>query len=413
MLIKTKVMWRKIVAPEILFSIGTIQALYPYISWSFNGLNTSYSYTLTYIPVIIWVTGYLSFWIGTKFVRNIKPVDYNFMEKINWKKFNIIFTVILVLTCFSILQAIEFYGGIPLAQYANDTATVSDINDMQKNSNAGQLGLLTSLLLFLNSFIIILVIKSFEGGKKDTLLFLVITLVEIFGGLMAGKRQGLLITVIFVMCGLALRYENPFKPILNILNIPKAKILRFSIVMLVTLSLVWMMGAMSVLRTGDSKSMSSSGLDEILRYLELPLINLESQCETIGLGFSRNNLIYPFIPLLPYGVQQDVISAIEDSPRYPEPTSPPGFYGSLHWGLGIYGTIAFSFIFGLICQYFYSMSSYNIFYFLTYCQIAWPLISSHTYNHFFTLLFLPVPTFLVWLLSKVVDNSKTNNMLRY
>jgi oligosaccharide repeat unit polymerase len=402
-------MWKQIFAPEILFLIGMAQALSPYISWSFNGLNQSYSYSLTYIPIVIWATGYLSFWIGTKFVKNIKKVEHDFIEKINWRKFNIIFAVILVLTCFSILQAIQLYGGIPLAQYANDAATVNDINDMQKNSEAGQLGLLTSLLLFLNSFILILVIKNFEGSRQDTVLFILITLLEIFGGLMAGKRQALLMTTVFVTCGLSLRYENPFKPILNILNLPKTKITRFFILILVPLSLVWMMGAMSALRTGDSISTGTSGSDEILRYLELPLINLESQCETIGFGFSQNNFFYPFIPLLPYGIQQDVLSSTRDLPRYPEPTSPPGFYGSLHWGLGIYGTIAFSFIFGLICQYFYSRSSYDMFCFLTYSQIAWPLISAHTYNHFFTLLFLPVPTFILWLLSKLVDNSRADN----
>jgi oligosaccharide repeat unit polymerase len=395
-------MWKKFFAPEILFLMGTLQALLPYVLWSFNGLNRSYSYTTTYVPLVIWATGYFSFWIGTKFVKNIRPFENNFFEIINWNKFNVILAALIGLTCLFIAQAIIVYGGIPLVQYANEIASVNDINEIQTNSSAGQFGILASLLLFLNSFVLIIIVKSFESGKKYTFLFGLIIFIEIFGGLMAGKRQSLLITAVFVTCGLSLRYVNPFKPILDIINIPTAKFIRFFTVIAVASLIIWIIGAASAIRSGNS---NSSGIDEIFRYLELPLINLESQCETIGFGFTQNNFMYPFISLLPFSMMQDAILSVKDLPRYPEPTSPAGFYGALHWGFGIYGTISASFIFGLISKYLYSRSSHNIFYFLTYCQISWTLIAAHTYNHFLTLLFIPVPTIVLLLFSKIINNS--------
>ena len=221
---------------------------------------------------------------------------------------------------------------------------------------------------------------------------------------MAGKRQCLMITAMFVVCGLSLHFNDPFKPIFNIINIPKNKLVRFILLVIMMSSLVWMMGAMMGLRTGIATT-TFSGIDEILTYLELPLINLESQCETIGIGWEQKNFVYPFIRLLPYGITQSVMALSKDLPYYPEPTASAGFYGELHWGLGIYGIILFSFIAGLVSKYLYTRSSDNIFYFLAYCQISWTLISAHTYNHFLTLMFIPAPTFILFLFSKIIDDS--------
>jgi oligosaccharide repeat unit polymerase len=400
-------MWKIFFKPEILFLIGTLQALSPYIIWSFYGLNKSYSYTTTYIPVIIWTTGYLSFWFGTKFIKNTELFQSNLLQQVNWNRFNFVLLLTLMLSCICIAQSILLYGGIPLAQYASNTVTVGDINEIQKDATAGQLGFLSSLLFFLNSLILLLIIRDFDSGKKHTLVLFAAAFIEVFGGLMAGKRQSLLITSLFVLCGLSLRYSNPLEAIMTMINIPSNKLIRFSVLAIMASLFVWMMGSMFALRTGNINS-DYSGANEIMTYLEFPLINLESQCEIIGFGFTQNNFFYPFNGLLPYGMTQDFLSSTSSLPRYPEPTAGAGFYGALHWGLGINGTIFFSFISGMISKFFYNRSSHNIFYLLAYCQITWTLISAHTYNHFLTLLFIPVPVFVLLLFSKTLDNSQNN-----
>jgi oligosaccharide repeat unit polymerase len=396
-------MWKLLFAPEILFLIGTVQSLFPYIIWFFNGLNKNYAYTTTYVPITIWITGYLSFWLGARLMRGTKPIQADFLAVVKWDKFNLILGLIFGLVCIVIGQAIEVYGGIPLLQYASSTSHVTDVNDLQNNASAGQFGLLLSLLLFLNALILMLIIRSFESGRKYTLIFLVLALTEIFGGLMAGKRQALLITASFIICGLALRYNNPFKPILHIANIPNNSLTKLFLPIALSSAIVWVMGAMIGLRTGNA---ATSGTDEILTYLELPLINLESQCERIGFGLEQNNFIYPLVTLLPYGLIQNILLSAKDLPSYPEPTASAGFYGALHWGWGLYGTIGFSFIVGLICKYLYNKSSSSIFHFLAYCQICWTLISAHSYNHFVTLMFIPVPVMILFLFSKFVEIRK-------
>jgi oligosaccharide repeat unit polymerase len=394
-------MWKTLFAPEVLFLIGGVQSLLPYIVWFFNGLNKSYAYTTTYIPITIWMTGYLSFWIGARSIKSAQPIQTDFLKIVKWDKFNFILGLTFGLICIAILQAIEVYGGIPLLQYASEASNVSNVNDLQNNASAGQFGLLLSLLLFLNALILMFIIRSFESGKKHTLIFILLALTEIFGGLMAGKRQALLITTTFVICGLSLRYNNPFRPILDIVNIPNTRLTKLLIPIAISSSLIWIMGSMIALRTGNA---ATSGTDEILTYLELPLINLESQCEKIGFGLEQNNFIYPLVTLLPYGLIQGVMLSVKDIPYYPEPTASTGFYGTLHWGYGIYGTIVFSFIIGLTCKHLYNKSASSIFHFLAYCQICWTLISAHSYNHFLTLMFIPVPTMILFLFSKTIDN---------
>ena len=184
-----------------------------------------------------------------------------------------------------------------------------------------------------------------------------------------------MVTSMFVVCGLSLHFNDPFKPIFNIINIPKNKLFRLFLLMIIMSSIVWGMGAMIGLRTGNATN-AFSGIDEILTYLELPLINLESQCETIGFGFEQKNFVYPFIRLLPYSIIQSVLLSSRDLPYYPEPTASAGFYGELHWGFGIYGIILFSFIAGLVSKYLYSRAADSVFHFLAYCQISWTLISA-------------------------------------
>ena len=59
-------MWRKIVSPEMLFAVGGLQSLSPYIWWTLIDKNPDYEYQVSFIPMIFWLGGYLAFLIGCR-----------------------------------------------------------------------------------------------------------------------------------------------------------------------------------------------------------------------------------------------------------------------------------------------------------------------------------------------------------
>jgi hypothetical protein len=89
-------MWRKIVSPEILLLLGTLQAIFPYVLWVFQGKNESYNYEITYLPLFLYIIGYFFFWLGTRFFKSnlnriypeIVKISFSSLEKIHYFIFN-------------------------------------------------------------------------------------------------------------------------------------------------------------------------------------------------------------------------------------------------------------------------------------------------------------------------------------
>ena len=127
-------MWKKFVTPEVLFLLGTIQALSPYILWYFLGSNTSYNYEITYLPVIIWTVGYAFFWLGAKFVKAdpISPIQSLISLSSGSAKIAIWATISLVVV--QIIQAIQIYGVLPIYGYITGASNVTEINELQRDS---------------------------------------------------------------------------------------------------------------------------------------------------------------------------------------------------------------------------------------------------------------------------------------
>ena len=385
-------MWRKLFDPEILFLIGTIQALFPYILWQSQGLNESYRYEITALPIVIWSIGYFSFWLGARFVRKKKLITLESIQNVSLKKIKLATRITISAIIFQVILAVQVYGILPIYGYTTGEITVSETNDLQRESGFGQFGILSSSLFFLNGLILLLIIKSLKSGQKPSYTFFIAVLVEVIGGLIAGKRQSLFITITFIICGLSVYFNDPAKPFLKFIGLPKSWFLRILIGAGTLALLVYVFGYISSLRTGN---IERSGFEEILGYLQLPLINLESQCEQIGIGPYKYNLFYPISSLFPYRLYELVAPPLNELPYRPEPTIGAGFYGSLHWGLGFPGVVFFSFLFGFVSKYFYRKSfNKNIFHLLIYCQISWTLLAAHSYNHFFNLIFLPLPAIL-------------------
>jgi oligosaccharide repeat unit polymerase len=396
-------MWKQLFAPEILFFLGTSQALSPYIIWHLMGPNNSYNYEITYLPIVIWLVGYAAFWCGTKLVRiHVKNANLSSIQ-MSLGNIKIAILVMLLLVVLQIIQAIQIYGILPIYGYFTASANVLEINEIQRDSGFGQFGMLTTSLFFLNGLLLTLLLKGIEAHKKPRLFFLIAFCIEVFGSLISGKRQGLLICLTFLACGLSICFNNPLKPILKFFNLPNGQVIRLAIYASTIGGLVALFGFLSYLRIGSGAEIS--GMAEILNYLQYPLINLESQCAQIGLNPYKPSFFYPLLTLLPYRLYEGLALALSDLPMRPEPTIGAGFYGNIHWGLGIPGVIIYAVLFGFLAQYFYKKAANHFPHLLIYCQISWTLLSAHTYNHFFTLIFLPVPALLFLVFSALFNHA--------
>ncbi|MBD2197807.1 MULTISPECIES: O-antigen polymerase [Calothrix] len=381
-------MWRKIVSPEILFLLGTLQALFPYIIWMIQGPNENYNYEITYLPLFLWTIGYFFFWLGTRFFKsNVDNVSSKLI-KISFNGLKRIIFIISVLIIIQIINIVQAYGFLPILEFFSGSININDVNNNAVDTGFGQLGIFVTSLFFLNGLLLSLVIKAVESHKKLSLFFVINLLIAIFGTLITGKRQGLFILVFFIFSGLSIRFNSPLKTFIKVFGLQISKQVRILLYILVPAILIYFMGFIASLRIGSGYQIS--GTDETINYLQWPLINFEAQCEQAGLGPYKFNPIYSFVGLLPYRLYEDYVMN-NDLPPSPEPSSPVGFYGNLHWGLGITGIIVFALIFGMISKYFYKRSFFSLPHLLIYCQITWTLIAAHTYNHFLSLVFLPLP----------------------
>jgi oligosaccharide repeat unit polymerase len=399
-------MWRKFFSPELLLLIGTFQALSPYVLWAIQGLNPNYQYELTYLPIFIWILGYVCFCLGAKIIKNKRLDNYGNSIKIDMAHLKIITTIVLFVIIIQIFQVIQVYGTLPLYGYATGAIDVNTVNELQKESGFGQLGIFTISLFFLNGLLLALLIKSIETNQKINWFFLFASTIEIFGTLISGKRQGILIYIVYILCGLSIRFNNPLTTLLKTFKLPSNKILRLTIFISGFTLLLFAIGFISSLRGG--RGIERSGIDEIMDYLQFPLINLEAQCQQIGLNPYKFNFVYPLISLLPFKLFENFALANSDLPFRPEPTIGAGFYGNIHWGLGIIGIALYSFLFGLVSKYFYQNSFKRLSHLLIYCLISWTLLSAHTYNHFLNLIFIPVPAILFWLFCQIFNRSSLN-----
>jgi oligosaccharide repeat unit polymerase len=392
-------MWRRVASPECLFLAGTILSLLPYVHWRFEGLNHSYVYTTTYIPVVIWSMGYASFWLGARVKKMVSGTNVASPVTCNVKKVELLLALFLAATFMQVVALVYVHDGIPLLDYMAGTSDVQQSNDAQYGTSVGQLALFLMTLFGLNGLLLLLIIEREKVNAPPSLLIWTTLVTELFGSCFAGKRQGMFITMSFLVFGLAIRCDNPLTALTRLAN-TSGRAARVVFAVAIPTGLVLMVGFLGWLRTGGA--WEADGIELSRLYLEMPLINFEAQCEEVEYGpfeFNPTNFLNGFIPRR---IAEDLdIDATDLRPKL-EPTSPSGFFSELHWNLGLTGTIIGAFTFGFISRYFYDGARTNIFHLLVYGQITWCLISAFAFNHFFNLLFLPCPTVLFFLLSTVV-----------
>jgi oligosaccharide repeat unit polymerase len=404
-------MWRNLFRPEILFLIGALQAIFPYLIWSINGPNTAYSYSITYVPLFIWFIGYTSFFCGCYLGGNNsnKKKESHHFDTITLVKTSrrILNRGLFFLTGSLIIQIYFIslsYGYFPLQEIllGSTNKSIQDINLSTEESTFGQLGIFLNSLFLFNAFLLKIIIKSIEEKAKLGLWVVICIIIAIIGTLSTGKRQGLFMMIFFVTAGLSIRFDDPVRSIFLSFNIHLTKMKALFVTILSVVLMVSFLGIFASARVGSGYE--GSLLSEVTTYLELPLINFEAQCEQAGLGPMVFNPAYTFSLLLPTKLARELeYFTISASPSYPEVTSPAGFYQLIHWGLGMGGVILLSFITGLISKYFYRNSFTSILHLLIYSQLTWALFSSYAYNHFLFLSFLPLPCMIFFIFHRVLE----------
>ena len=203
--------------------------------------------------------------------------------------------------------------------------------------------------------------------------------------------------MLFIFTGLAIYYRDPVRALWSAVGLPGAKLLAKFLYVLVPAFLILLTGFLGSVRVGGRLGFDWSGMQDLIHYLELPLINFEGQTAIIGFGphiFNPGGLL---IGLLPSKLAAPLIGSVYQVPFLLEPTLGAGFYGPLLWETGMPGVVVFSFLVGRLSKSFYNRAYSSLFHFLVYCLMSWALFAAHTYNHFLTLIFLYGPAFAFWL----------------
>ncbi|KAB2849776.1 MAG: oligosaccharide repeat unit polymerase [Ignavibacterium sp.] len=386
-------------APEFLFFLSFAQAIFPYILWLDQNDAPSYPINITYYPIFVWIVGMISFIAGSM----IKSLFYGRDNKINNISAEIAFRnnnwslLLLIVWFVQTALIIKLYKGVPLVQYLNGSIDVSSVNQLQQKGFVGQFGLysVTNLLLIANfSFQIFLnkyFMKKFQW--KTLLTFLAFS----FGILMSGKRQGAFIAFFFI-AGSALMFNA--MPVAQ----KQYKDRTLFIIMISAISLlmlIFLFGFLGKIRTFGE--ITDSALLQIISYLEFPLINFEWQLYSFGINPAERNMLPLLSGFLPYKylVKGDYylpFTEIVYGFRYPQPGIGAGIYGPVHLAGGISSIIVFSIVLGYFSKLIYLRARNNWRWNLPYSMMIWPLLSSHSYYHFASLIFFWIPFILIILI---------------
>jgi len=390
-----------LVRPELLFLVGGILAVSPYVTWFLFGKNPDYVYSVGGIPAAYWVFGYVSFFIGSMkwFPSRRGKVEMSLIHSVvKWRT-----TELLLILCIGLMIQMYFvislYGGIPILLFLTGGLDVESVNQTQLESGFGQIGFLFLTLVMLHGLLLIEIIRASTSGAPRPIrifsLIVIIFLIHLF----AGKRQGVFIASFFIYCGLSISVGNPFSAFLRAvgLRVTRARIIAFCFTLTIVLIAVFeITGSLRTQNVPERRGF------ELFTYVELPLINMEAQSEQTGFMPKRLDLPAIFSSLLPAKIR-DEVNLGTNLPTLPEPTAPTGFFGPLQWFGGILIAGVFSFGTGIFCKWLFNKSRSSLTALLCYSQVSWALVSAHTYNHFLNLIFIPLPMLSFLILAWLID----------
>ena len=382
-------MWRTIFRPEALFALTSIQALSPYLFWQF-GWGVSYSHDhLTYYPILIWAVGYICFVLGARLTAKPLPAEPQYLLAESESQVRVLVIGLLIFIVIQAVWATKVYGTLPILSYVREDGVMDIVtaNRMQETSAMGQIGLYDVSMSWLNGATLLLLIVLYEKRHKLTPLAISALLVIAGGNLINGKRQGVIRAIVYMICGLGLYGNSITTAAARLLGMPKSKLLLAAVAVPLIALMVYGFGYIAVIR--NQGAFTRDGLTELMAYQEYPLLNFEAQCRDAGFGPSQFNLYYPFQRMLPYKLMEKFSAAQLEPPVRVEASSPAGFYEDVQWAMGPLGIIGLSAGIGMLARYFYSRALTSPPHLLIYCQMAFNLFISHSFNEFLILAYFP------------------------
>lgn len=391
-------------SPIFLFFLGFCVALSPYLYWSMCEKDNPYVYEISYYPAWIWSIGFVSFSAGALIVKGgVRPnvvAGTSSTERENAKRVLLVLLLTYWIGTASVVGGV--YGGIPLLGYIRGSVEVNEVNQVQTTALGGHLGfVLASCFALMMALVVYLRnLANFTAGHKVIAIAVIMSIVV--NSTIAGKRQVLAMLVVELACLFSLSGASFRQTVSALMPFGlSGKVLGMIVAISFLYLVFYIFGFLAAVRTGlDPSSVSAiaTGIDQVVLYLQLPLINFEVQTEVCGWGPGADNFWGPFLNLIPNGLQQSFIldQGLLELPPRAEPTIGSGFYELVHWFWGIKGIVVFSVLCGALCQWLYVKSASNSIALAVYCHFAWTLISAHMYNHFLLLVFgvIPVAIFL-------------------
>jgi hypothetical protein len=396
-------MWRRLFKPEVLFFFGAAQSLFPYLLWKINGPFPLYIYTISYIPLFLWIAGYTAFWLGAKCagLHAYPRPRRNLVTGLALHRPLMIVVVIALVVQIAALSRV--YGGIPILQYLSGHLVADQTEELTySNAFSGQLGLLLNSQMILDGLIIILLVSMASRQPRRRLLLIAGVLTALAAGLSTGKRQTVAILMVMIACSSSIYFGHPLRPLLHYMGLRRSKWLARVLLIVLPIAFVAFLGLMVRLRTGADVT----GGGQVLATWHIGLINLETQAAAAGYGPYRFDLLRLTQYMVPDRIFRRLSFYADDRPPRAEATASAGFYGDLHWSTGLPGVILFSFFIGWLAKYFYFRARTSLFHLMAYSLMCWTLIAAHSYNHFLHLNFLLLPMLYFWILARYARSSR-------
>ena len=398
--------WRKFFAPEVIFAASAAAALSPYVFWYF-GYKPHLGVGLepTYLPALLWSCGLLAFLAGCRLARK-KCGD---VIRFRLSQQNIPITLLLGIGLVAVLIQVYFavqdvYGAVPLFDYlsSNGGVEVGTANDQQRYSGFGQLGLFTASLYALNALFLLIVLQWLTWRRGSRVLIALSILAITFAHLLNAKRQGLYSAVFYLLVGLSIYFGDPIRPFSALLHFRGSRLVTRLFLLTVGALLIFAFGYIASIRTRGRVEAST---EEIVTYLQYPLLNFEAQCVAAGLGPGDSNLWGPLRNLTPYkfGELTDAFSSL---PPKLVSSAPAGIYEYIHWCWGIAGVILYSFGLGFGTRWLYDRSLSSLTCLLSYCYSAVALAMAHSNNQILILSYVPVPLGFVVLVRLMISTEQ-------
>lgn len=388
----------RFLAPEYLFLLGVAQALFPYIIWAVRGVNENYDQEIFGTPILLWSIGFLSFYVGAKF-SSVQYSKNNLGFMIDRRRVQFVTYLSLMVWILLLFPVIHAYGGIPILEFLSGSTTIDNINESQSTTIPGLFGiwLVSNTVLAISATLAVIARHSCK--RTLSVLILVLGLAVIFGSIMAGKRQSLLIAgsliIPSIIIGMNYFLTN------HRLRFFNRRIFKLTIISLI--AVVFAFGVIGHLRTAGS--IEGGSIMQLFNYLEYPLINMEWQLREFGLLDGAENIIPLISGFIPYKLISGSDFGLDNTYAiysffYPEPGIGAGYFGAVHLAFGIVGVIVFGALTGLISRKVFNLAKFDPRWSVPYSCFVWPLISAHSYSHLTSILFF----FLPFVLSIVISH---------